>query len=46
MLVWLWSSIGTFALGLFLVLRGWQGRRHGGEPRCRKCDYNLHGLES
>jgi len=49
MFVWLWYSVGTIAtlvLGMYLVVHGWRGRRHGGEPRCRKCDYNLTLLDS
>ena len=36
----------VLAVGLILLIRGLLGRRVGDEPRCRKCDYNLTGLEA
>lgn len=31
-------------LGLWLVRRGWRGRRVGDEPNCATCGYNLAGI--
>jgi hypothetical protein len=33
-------------VGLLLLVRGLLGRRVGNEPRCRRCAYNLTGLEA
>lgn len=46
MLVWWLHLIAALALGLFLLIRGLRGRSIGDEPRCRRCAYNLTGLES
>ena len=32
--------------GVVLLIRGLLGRRVGDEPRCRRCKYNLTGIES
>ena len=33
-------------VGVFKLLRGLRGGRIGDEPRCRRCDYQLQGIES
>ncbi len=32
--------------GLGLLIWGWRGRRRGDYPACRKCDYNLTGIDA
>ena len=38
--------MGMTALAVFLLVRGLRGRWVGGEPRCRRCNYQLTGVES
>jgi hypothetical protein len=39
--VLLWSATPLLALGALLLKLGWLPRRRGGEPRCRRCGYDL-----
>ncbi len=39
-------TLTLLLLGLTLLAVGLRGRRIGDEPRCRKCKYNLTGVES
>lgn len=36
----------SLTLAIVLILLGWRGRVLGGEPRCRRCQYNLIGVTS
>jgi len=40
------TGLTLLLLGAALATRGLVGRRVGDEPRCRKCKYNLTGVES
>ncbi len=40
------ATLTFLLLGIALATRGLIGRRIGDEPRCRKCKYNLTGVES
>ncbi len=40
------AAITLLLTGAALLTRGLIGRRIGQEPRCRKCNYNLTGVES
>src|SRR3954462_7470286 len=44
---WLATAAGVcLLLGLWLLRRGWRGRRVGDEPFCSKCGYSLQALPS
>lgn len=44
---WLIVALSAgFVVGLVLLVVGLRGRRVGDEPRCRKCKYDLTGLDS
>ncbi len=45
MTVWL-PVVGMLALAALLVRAGLRGRRIGSEPFCRKCEYQLTGIQS
>lgn len=36
--------IGIAALGIWMLLRGWRGKRVDNHPWCRKCRHDLNGL--
>ena len=42
----LWLLAIAALLGVFLVVRGWRGRRIDDHPLCRKCGYDLHANAS
>ena len=42
----LWIAAGLLLVAIFLLKRGLWPRRQGDAPHCRKCGYNLTGLES
>ena len=46
MLTWWCHTLGMSVLAVFLLARGLRGRWVGGEPRCRRCCYQLTGVES
>ena len=46
MFTWWCHTLGMTALAVFLLVRGLRGRWVGGEPRCRRCRYQLTGVES
>lgn len=47
MTLWVIIALSTgFVFGLVLLIVGLRGRRVGDEPRCRKCSYDLTGLDS
>src|SRR3954462_10007349 len=41
---WLAAAGGILLVGLWLLRRGWRGRRVGDEPACAKCGYSLAGI--